>query len=88
MLDEIGSYDRVAASIARAKDETGGVPLVGFGHRIYQFSDPRAKVLQRICHELLDALGKRDDPVIRVGLELERLALADEYFANKGAVPE
>jgi citrate synthase len=87
MLDEIGSVDRVPGFIARAKDDNGGVSLVGFGHRIYQYSDPRAKVLQRICYELVDALGKRDDPIIRVGLELERLALSDEYFIDRGLFP-
>ncbi len=87
MLDEIGSVDRVPGFIAKAKHENARVPLFGFGHRIYQHSDPRAKVLQRTCYEVLDALGKRDDPIISVGLELERIALADEYFIDKGLFP-
>jgi citrate synthase len=87
MLDEIGSIDRIPRFIARAKDRNAGVSLVGFGHRIYRDSDPRAKVLQRTCHEVLDALGKRDDPIIRVGLELERIALEDRFFIENGLYP-
>ena len=87
MLDEIGSIDRIPGFIARAKDRNSGVPLVGFGHRIYRDSDPRAKVLQRTCHEVLIALGKRDDPIIKVGLELERIALEDRFFIENGLYP-
>jgi citrate synthase len=87
MLDEIGSVDRIPEFVARTKDQNAGVPLVGFGHRIYRDSDPRAKVLQRTCHEVLDALRKRDDPIIKVGLELERIALSDEYFIDNGLFP-
>ncbi len=87
MLDEIGAIDRIPAFISRAKDRGADVPLVGFGHRIYRYSDPRAKVLQRTCHEVLDALGKRDDPIIRVGLELERITLEDRFFIENGLYP-
>jgi citrate synthase len=87
LLDEISSIDRVPEFIARVKDRNAGVPIVGFGHRIYRDSDPRAKVLQRTCHEVLDALGKRDDPIIKVGLELERIALSHEYFIENGLFP-
>ena len=87
MLDEIGSIDRVPEYIARAKDQKSRVPLVGFGHRIYRDSDPRAQVLQRTCGEVLDALGQRDDPLIKVGLELERIALSDKYFVENGLYP-
>jgi citrate synthase len=87
MLDEIGSIGRIPGFIARAKDRNAGSPLVGFGHRIYRDSDPRAKVLQRTCHEVLDALGKHDDPIIRVGLELERIALEDSFFIENRLYP-
>ena len=87
MLDEIGAIDRIPAFIARAKDRGADVPLVGFGHRIYRDIDPRAKVLQRTCHEVLDALGKQDDPIIRVGLELERIALEDSFFIENRLYP-
>jgi citrate synthase len=87
MLDEIGSIDRIPEFVARAKGRNVGVPLVGFGHRIYCDSDPRARVLQRTCHEVVDALGKQDDPIIKVGLELERIALGDEYFVQNGLYP-
>ena len=87
MLNEIGAIDRIPAFIARAKDRGTDVPLVGFGHRIYRDFDPRAKVLQRTCHEVLDALGKRDDPIIRVGLELERIALEDRFFIDNRLYP-
>ncbi len=60
---------------------------MGFGHRVYKNYDPRAKVMQKTCHEVLDALGIRDEPLLQVAMELERIALEDEYFVEKKLYP-
>jgi citrate synthase len=87
MLEEIGSVDRIPDYIAKAKDKSSGVRLMGFGHRVYKNYDPRAKVMQRTCHEVLDALGTRDEPLLKVAMELERIALQDDYFVDKKLYP-
>ncbi len=87
MLQEIGHVDRVAEYVKKAKDKTSGFRLMGFGHRVYKNYDPRAKVMQKTCHEVLDALGKRDEPLLKVAMELERIALQDEYFIEKKLYP-
>jgi citrate synthase len=69
--------------VKKAKDKTTGVRLLGFGHRVYKNYDPRAKVMQKTCHEVLDALGVKNDPLLKVAMELERIALQDEYFVEK-----
>ena len=60
---------------------------MGFGHRVYKNYDPRAKVMQQTAHEVLDELGKHDDPLLKVALELERIALSDEYFIERKLYP-
>jgi citrate synthase len=87
MLEEIGTVDRVHEYVAKAKDKTSGFRLMGFGHRVYKNYDPRAKVMQKTCHEVLDALGIRDEPLLKVAIELERIALQDEYFIEKKLYP-
>ncbi len=87
MLEEIGSVDRVDEYIKKAKDKSSGFRLMGFGHRVYKNYDPRAKVMQKTCHEVLDALGVRDEPLLKVAIELERIALQDEYFIEKKLYP-
>ncbi len=87
MLMEIGSVDRIPEFIAKAKDKNSGFRLMGFGHRVYKNYDPRAKVMQKTCHEVLDALGIKDDPLLAVAMELERIALQDEYFIEKKLYP-
>jgi citrate synthase len=87
MLDEIGTVDRILDYIKMAKDKASNVRLMGFGHRVYKNYDPRAKVMQRTCHEVLDALGMKNDPQLKVALELERIALQDEYFIEKKLYP-
>jgi citrate synthase len=87
MLTEIGSVDRIPEYIAKAKDKNSGFRLMGFGHRVYKNYDPRAKVMQKTCHEVLDALGIRNDPLLKVAMELERIALQDEYFIEKKLYP-
>jgi len=87
MLTEIGSVERIPEFIAKAKDKNSGFRLMGFGHRVYKNYDPRAKVMQKTCHEVLDALGIRNDPLLKVALELERIALQDDYFIEKKLYP-
>ncbi len=87
MLQEIGHVDRVAEYVKKAKDKSSGFRLMGFGHRVYKNYDPRAKVMQKTCHEVLEALGKHDDPLLKVALELEKVALHDEYFIEKKLYP-
>jgi citrate synthase len=87
MLQEIGTVDRIPEYIKKAKDKTSGFRLMGFGHRVYKNYDPRAKVMQKTCHEVLDALGIRNDPLLKVAMELERIALQDEYFIDKKLYP-
>ncbi len=71
----------------KAKDKSSGFRLMGFGHRVYKNYDPRAKVMQKTCHEVLDALGTKDEPLLEVAMELERIALQDEYFIEKKLYP-
>jgi citrate synthase len=87
MLEEIGSMDRIPEYVKRAKDKNSGFRLMGFGHRVYKNFDPRAKVMQQTCLEVLDELGIRNDPLLRVAMELERIALSDEYFIDKKLYP-
>jgi citrate synthase len=87
MLEEIGTVDRVPEYVRRAKDKNDSFRLMGFGHRVYKNYDPRAKVMQRQCYAVLDELGMRDDPLLKVALELERIALQDEYFVEKKLYP-
>jgi citrate synthase len=87
MLSEIGTVERIPEYIKMAKDKSSGFRLMGFGHRVYKNYDPRAKVMQKTCHEVLDALGVRDEPLLKVAMELERIALQDEYFVEKRLYP-
>src|SRR6202049_4714230 len=83
MLEEIGTVDRVPEYVKKAKDKNSEFRLMGFGHRIYKNYDPRAKVMQETCHEVLDALGVKDQHILKVAMELERIALQDDYFIEK-----
>src|SRR6202789_1410359 len=87
MLEEIGSVDRIPEFIRRAKDKNDSFRLMGFGHRVYKNYDPRAKAMQIQCHAVLDELGMHNDPLLKVALELERIALQDEYFIEKKLYP-
>jgi citrate synthase len=87
MLEEIGSVDHIPEFIKRVKDKNEGVRLMGFGHRVYKNYDPRAKVMQQTCHEVLDLLGIKDEPLLKVAMELERIALQDDYFVEKKLYP-
>jgi len=87
MLAEIGSVDRIPEFVARAKDKNDPFRLMGFGHRVYKNYDPRAKIMQKTCHEVLGELGIKDDPLLDVAMELEKIALTDEYFIEKKLYP-
>lgn len=87
MLSEIGSVDNIPEFVARAKDKDDPFRLMGFGHRVYKNYDPRARVMQKTCHEVLTELGIKDDPLLDVAMELERIALSDEYFIEKKLYP-
>jgi citrate synthase len=86
MLDQIGSKDHIADFIRRAKDPDDPFRLMGFGHRVYKNYDPRARVMRRTCHEVLGEMGI-SDPRLEIALELERIALEDDYFVSKKLYP-
>ncbi len=87
MLEEIGTVDRIPEYIRRAKDKNDPFRLMGFGHRVYKNYDPRAKAMQVQAHAVLDELGLHNDPLLKVAIELERIALQDEYFIEKKLYP-
>ena len=87
MLAEIGSKDAVPAYIKRVKNKEDNTRLMGFGHRVYKNYDPRAAVIRQACHDVLDALGKRDEPLLDLAMELERVALSDDYFISHKLFP-
>ncbi len=86
MLGEIGSKERIPEFIKRAKDKDDPFRLMGFGHRVYKNYDPRAKVMQKSCHEVLGELGV-DDPMLEMAMELEKIALEDDYFVERKLFP-
>jgi citrate synthase len=87
MLDEIGSVDNIDKYIAKAKDKDDPFRIMGFGHRVYKNYDPRAKVLQQTCREVLAELGVEDNPTLQMAQRLEQIALEDEYFIEKRLYP-
>jgi citrate synthase len=87
MLKEIGHVDNIPAFVAQVKDKNSSVRLMGFGHRVYKNYDPRAKVMQQACHEVLAEVGVKDDPLLKVAMELEKIALNDEYFVSRKLYP-
>ena len=87
MLKEIGSKSRVNEFIKQAKDPNSNFRLMGFGHRVYKNYDPRAKIMRQTCYEVLEALGNKDEPLLDLAMELERIALEDEYFVKRKLYP-
>ncbi|MBB5422763.1 citrate synthase [Paraburkholderia sp. JPY158] len=87
MLEEIGSVDNIPEFIKQVKDKNSGVKLMGFGHRVYKNYDPRAKLMRETCHEVLEELGLHDDPLFKLAMELEKIALEDEYFVSRKLYP-
>ena len=87
MLGEIGHISNIPDFIDKVKDKNSNVRLMGFGHRVYKNYDPRAKIMQRTCHEVLGELGIKDDPLLDLAAELEKIALHDEYFVSRKLYP-
>ncbi len=87
MLAEIGSRDRIPEYIKRAKDKSDPFRLMGFGHRVYKSYDPRARIMRQATHQVLGELGVSDDPLLDIAMELERIALEDDYFKEKNLYP-
>jgi citrate synthase len=87
MLTEIGTPDRIPEFIRRAKDKNDPFRLMGFGHRVYKNFDPRAQVMRQTCHEVLGELGIKDEPLLDIAMELERIALEDQYFIQHKLYP-
>lgn len=87
MLKEIGDVSNIEEYIKRAKDKNDPFRLMGFGHRVYKSYDPRAKVMRQTCYDVLEAVGKKDEPLFKLAMELERIALEDEYFIEKKLYP-
>ncbi len=87
MLEEMGDVSRIGEFIKRAKDKTDSFRLMGFGHRVYRNMDPRAAIMRKTCHEVLDELGLQNDPMFKLAMELEKIALEDDYFVGKKLYP-
>jgi citrate synthase len=87
MLGEIGDAKNIPAFIKRVKDKDGHAMLMGFGHRVYKNYDPRAKIIQKTCHEVLEELDLKDDALFKLALALEKIALEDEYFIQRKLYP-
>lgn len=87
MLEEIGDVSRIGEFIKRAKDKSDSFRLMGFGHRVYRNMDPRAAIMRTTCHEVLNELGLQDDPLFKLAMELEKIALEDEYFVSRKLYP-
>lgn len=87
MLEEIGDVSRVGEYIERAKDKNDPFKLMGFGHRVYKNYDPRAKLMRKICYEVLQELGLENDRLFKLAMALEKIALEDEYFVEKKLYP-
>ncbi len=87
MLEQIGDVSKIGEFIAKAKDKNSGVKLMGFGHRVYKNYDPRAKLMRETCYEVLDELGLQNDPVFKLAMALEKIALEDDYFVSRKLYP-
>ena len=87
MLADIGTVDKIPDFIKRVKDKNSEVRLMGFGHRVYKNYDPRAKIMQKMCHAVLAETGHDDNPMLKVALELEKIALSDPYFIDRKLYP-
>jgi citrate synthase len=87
MLDEIGDVKNIPNFIKRVKEKDGHAMLMGFGHRVYKNYDPRAKIIQRTCHEVLEELDMKDNKLIKLAMALEKIALEDDYFIKRKLYP-
>ena len=86
-IQAMGGVDKIGEFIAQVKDKDSGVRLMGFGHRVYKNFDPRAKLMRETCYEVLNELGLQDDPLFKLAMTLEKIALEDEYFVSRKLYP-
>jgi citrate synthase len=86
-IQKQGGAAKIGDFIAKVKDKSSSVKLMGFGHRVYKNYDPRAKLMRETCHEVLDALGLHDDPLFKLAMSLEKIALEDDYFVSRKLYP-
>lgn len=87
MLEQIGNVERINDFVAKAKDKNDPFRLMGFGHRVYKSYDPRAAIIRKMCHKVLEGLGQHDSPIFEQALRLEEIALKDDYFVEKNLYP-
>jgi citrate synthase len=87
MLGEIGDAQNIPSFIKKVKDKEDNAMLMGFGHRVYKNYDPRAKIIQKTCHEVLEELDLKDDKLFKLAMALEKIALEDEYFVKRKLYP-
>jgi citrate synthase len=86
-IQKMGGVAKIGEFVAKVKDKNSNVKLMGFGHRVYKNYDPRAKLMRETCHEVLDALGLHNDPLFKLAMALEKVALEDEYFVSRKLYP-
>jgi citrate synthase len=86
-VQKMGGVEKIGEFIRQVKDKNSGIKLMGFGHRVYKNYDPRAKLMRETCHEVLDTLGLHDDPIFKLAMALEKIALEDEYFVARKLYP-
>ncbi|MCX7254246.1 MAG: citrate synthase, partial [Burkholderiales bacterium] len=86
-IQKMGGVEKIGEFIAKVKDKDSGVRLMGFGHRVYKNFDPRAKLMRETCYEVLNELGLGDDPLFKLAMTLEKIALEDEYFVSRKLYP-
>ncbi len=86
-VQQMGGVEKIGEFIHQVKDKNSGIKLMGFGHRVYKNYDPRAKLMRETCHEVLDTLGLHDDPIFKLAMALEKIALEDEYFVARKLYP-
>ena len=87
MLADIGHVDNIPQFLSEVKDKNNHTRLMGFGHRVYKNYDPRAKIMQKSCHEVLEVMGIKDDPLLDLAMALEKIALNDPYFVERKLYP-
>jgi citrate synthase len=86
-VQKMGGVEKIGEFINQVKDKNSGIKLMGFGHRVYKNYDPRAKLMRETCHEVLEALGLHNDPIFKLAMALEKIALEDEYFVARKLYP-
>ncbi len=86
-VNRMGGVEKIGDFIKQVKDKNSNVKLMGFGHRVYKNYDPRAKLMRETCHEVLTAMGKHNDPILKLAMALEKIALEDDYFVSRKLYP-